>query len=142
MTNGSAYSSYYEMLREEVTAYDGENAEFIHLAPGLYRLMLALLDDNRIKKRGRQLLGIALGYLVAPYDIIPEEIKGPAGYIDDVFVCLYVLKRMRRSLDDQVLVENWEDEGDILEILDTGYPKVRNAVKDIQKDILEYIGLR
>ncbi len=141
MANGCAYRSYYEMLRQEVAAYEGKNAEFIHLTPGLYRLLLALLDDNRVGKKHRQLIGIALGYLVAPYDIIPEEIKGPAGYIDDVFVCLYVLKRIKRTLPDEVLIENWEDEGDILLIMDKGYPKVRNAVKDIRVDILEYIGL-
>ena len=36
----------------------------------------------------------ALGYFVVPFDIIPEQIYGPNGYIDDIFLCSYILKEI------------------------------------------------
>ena len=36
-------------------------------------------------------ISAAIAYYVAPDDIIPEEIYGPYGYIDDIFISVYVL---------------------------------------------------
>ena len=38
------------------------------------------------------------GYFVPPNDVISEEIYGPLGYIDDIFLCTVVLKKFKKNV--------------------------------------------
>jgi uncharacterized membrane protein YkvA (DUF1232 family) len=52
---------------------------------------------NQVGK-GKKLLyaGIGLGYILFPFDIIPDFILG-LGFIDDITVVLFILERMVKS---------------------------------------------
>ena len=49
-------------------------------------------------------------------DIIPESIYGPDGYVDDIFVCCYILKEIISEVGLFVIENLWEgaDELDLV----------------------------
>jgi len=54
----------------------------IDYAPEIFQLLSELLNDKKLNPKERLMICATLGYFVASYDILPEEIYGPHGYID------------------------------------------------------------
>lgn len=66
--------------------------------------------------RGRVCRVVA--YFVLPFDILPEEVHGGEGFVDDVYFALSILDRLREELPDHVLEDAWEGEGLLANLLD------------------------
>ena len=58
------------------------------------KLLTDILNEKVLSAEYRLKICAALGYFVAPLDVIPESITGPDGFIDDFFVCCYVLEEI------------------------------------------------
>jgi uncharacterized membrane protein YkvA (DUF1232 family) len=91
------------------------------------RLILALLRDDRIPTSQKAVLGLAVGYLALPLDLIPEAIP-IVGAIDDVAVAVLAidvfLERVPRALLDEKLAELEIDRAE----LDKDLAQVRRLV--------------
>jgi uncharacterized membrane protein YkvA (DUF1232 family) len=91
------------------------------------RLILALLRDERIPASQKAVLGLAVGYLALPIDLIPETIP-IVGALDDVAVAVLAvdifLERVPRALLDEKLAELDIDRGE----LDKDLAQVRRLV--------------
>ena len=73
--------------------------------------------------------------------MLPEEVYGVEGYIDQCYVALYVLKELQTLLPDFVFEEAWEGEGTFKEIVSM-LPVLEKEMlpENIQK-IHRYLGL-
>jgi uncharacterized membrane protein YkvA (DUF1232 family) len=95
------------MLERAVSVYEGKFSEIVHEAPAFYRLMVRLLDDPHLPKQPSQLVIAAIAYFILPSDAIPEDKYGPIGYVDDVFLCVFVADRvMKEAGSGDILTRN------------------------------------
>jgi len=138
------YEGYYEFLLEEMKKFRGDFDRYILYVADFFRLLCDILDDKRIKKEDRLKICGVLGYFVVPKDIIPEKIYGPAGYIDDIFLCTYILKDLEKKYGVNFLSDYWKGEEDFKEVLDYSFEKSYKIIKkkNLKKQLLEYVGLR
>ena len=51
-------------------------------------------------------------------DVIPETIYGPYGYIDDIYISVFVLRKVAHELGYEFLQKLWEDDEDIENIIE------------------------
>ena len=83
----------------------------------------------------------AIAYYVAPDDIISEQIYGPYGYIDDIYLSSYVLK-MVGERHGYEFIQQKSSLGDVEAIIDECEAKSLEILSDEEiKSIMDYIGL-
>ena len=113
------FKGFYETLIETIESQkDQMYWEVIKYSASFFKLLCDILVDKRTDWHTKLVINSALSYFVVPNDIIPEDEYGAIGYVDDVFVCAYVLRIIKAEFSDKVLKENWSEEGDISEIVD------------------------
>jgi uncharacterized membrane protein YkvA (DUF1232 family) len=61
-----------------------------------------VLQDSRVPKRAKWLLGLAVGYALSPIDLIPDFIP-VVGYLDDVLIVSALIWLAKRSIPGEVL---------------------------------------
>jgi uncharacterized membrane protein YkvA (DUF1232 family) len=131
---------FYDRIRSTIHRYVdgkgkvlGKTAEFLLLVPDVFILLWRLTTDSRVNGKDKVLLASAVGYFVMPFDLIPEAIVGPAGYLDDLVLGVYVLNKLVGSVDVSILREHWSGSEDVLETIQ----KVLNAADSlVGKDLV------
>jgi uncharacterized membrane protein YkvA (DUF1232 family) len=113
---------YYDRVRERIHSWlqgHGRVAEktgdFLLLVPDVFLLLWRLVNDARVNGRNKVLLGSGIVYFVFPFDLIPEALVGPIGYLDDLVFAVYILNKMLTDTDPAILREHWSGHEDILE---------------------------
>lgn len=136
------YKGYAEFLEEELARYKGDFDDFILHMPDFFRLLSNLLNED-IEKKDRRKINCVLGYFVAPADVIPEEVHGPYGYVDDIFLCCTVLEDLKEKYGIGFLESSWEHDEDLETVIEDTYEKSSEIIeeKGLKDDILEYTGL-
>jgi uncharacterized membrane protein YkvA (DUF1232 family) len=121
---------FYDRLRQRIHAYlerRGAVAErvgdYLLLVPDVFILLWRLTTDSRISGKNKVLLGTGIAYFIFPFDVIPEAILGPIGYLDDLVFAVYILNKMISDTDPEILREHWSGPGDLLDSI----RKVLNA---------------
>ena len=87
----TAFKDFYDTLIENLETYSGEYESFIDYGPSLFKTLCDLLNCEIDYSLKLPICG-AIAYYVAPDDIISEQLYGPYGYIDDIYLSSYVLK--------------------------------------------------
>jgi uncharacterized membrane protein YkvA (DUF1232 family) len=124
MSEGRA-QRFYDRVRTAVHTYVarkggatlGKTAEFLLLVPDVFILLWRLTTDGRVTGKNKVLLGSAVAYYIFPLDIIPEALVGPIGYLDDLVFGVYVLSKVLRDTDPEVLRQHWSGSSDVLETI-------------------------
>ena len=137
----SEFKDFYDTLIENLEGYEGEYAYFINCGPNLFNLLCGLLSQKEISREMRLEISAAIAYYVAPDDIIPEEIYGPYGYIDDIFVSVYVLRKVAKEFGYDFLQNLWKHETDVKEVMDDCYDNSLELLEDKVHAVLSYVGL-
>lgn len=133
--------TFDRLLEEDIAAYEGRHDDLIYQAPALYRLLTRLLDDPLLPSRLRPLVIAAVAYFILPADIIPEDIHGPYGYVDDIFLCAFVADRVLREMgSEDILINNWDGEAPIVPLLQDILAQEADLIGDHRERILWYIG--
>jgi len=70
-----------------------------------------------VQGKDKVLLGSAIAYFILPFDLMPEAIVGPIGYLDDLVLAVYVLNKLLSSTDPAVLREHWSGSDDVLQVI-------------------------
>lgn len=91
--------SFYDRLREAifkvVEKRGGKLSEgtvrALMLVPDVFILLVRLALDKEVPGSSRALIGGALAYFILPFDLLPEAILGPVGYLDDLVLATAVL---------------------------------------------------
>jgi uncharacterized membrane protein YkvA (DUF1232 family) len=129
------------LLQEEVASYEGEHAELISKAPAFLRLLMGILEDPTLPGRLRPLVMMAIAYFALPTEIIPEDLEGPHGYIDDIFLTAWVADQLRdRMGSNEILQANWDGEGLVFPLIQDILSRERELIGDRRELILWYIG--
>ena len=135
----AAFKDFYDTLVENLETYTGEYESFIDFGPQLFKLLCTLLNSDVDDSLRLPICG-AIAYYVTPEDIIPENIYGPYGYIDDLYLSSYVLKMVAER-------HGWEfvrkaSSPDIEDVILECETKSLEILNDNEiKSILHYIGL-
>lgn len=91
--------SFYDRLRERLTGaverrsghIGRTTAELLLLAPDLFILMARLSLDERVPPAARRFIVGAVVYFLTPFDLLPEAVMGPAGFVEDVVLAAALL---------------------------------------------------
>jgi uncharacterized membrane protein YkvA (DUF1232 family) len=74
--------------------------------PDCLVLLRRLLADDRVPRGRKVLLGVALGYLAVPVDLVPDFIP-VAGQLDDAVVVWLAIRAVTRGAGPDVVRELW-----------------------------------
>lgn len=113
---------FYEDIQRELEEWTediGENHEYeryILLAPDLFRLLERLSLEDDVPTEHEADIAAAMSYFMSPMDTVPEGIVGPPGYVDDIALSAYVVQRLLRSVDEDVVRQHWSGDEDIAEV--------------------------
>lgn len=136
----ATFKDFYDTLIENLETYTGEYESFIDYGPLLFKLLCNLLNTEIDYNLKLPICG-AIAYYVTPEDVIPENIYGPYGYIDDIYLSAYVL-RMVGDAHGYEFIQSASPVGDIESIIKECESKSLEILKDDEiKSIIEYIGL-
>ncbi len=108
MSEPRAFEDFHDFLYDQIKSYSGPVKEYVYYLPALFRALAGLLGCGELSQDERRLVLAALGYLAAPHDIVPEDVWGPSGWADDVFVCALVLERLAEARGIVFVEEHWE----------------------------------
>jgi uncharacterized membrane protein YkvA (DUF1232 family) len=136
------FKDFYDVLSENLESYQGEYASFIDHGPKLFQLLTEMLEESSISKELRLEISAAIAYYVVPMDIIPEQVYGPYGYIDDIYITTYVIKRIADELGYDCLKKHWKGEGNLESVIEECYEKSLEVLEDKTDIILSYVGLK
>jgi uncharacterized membrane protein YkvA (DUF1232 family) len=98
----------------------------IRRIPAYLRLLGGLLTDRRVSTFDKALVGLAVAYIVMPFDGIPDFIPF-LGEVDDVFVLVMALQRLVGRAGRAVLEDHWD--GDPDELSDGALERVVGAAR-------------
>jgi uncharacterized membrane protein YkvA (DUF1232 family) len=99
----SGLLSFYDRLREKILQYIEKRAgrpgskmtedavRALLLVPDIFILLVRLVLDKEVPGSARAMIGGAIAYFILPFDLLPEAILGPAGYLDDLVLAVAVL---------------------------------------------------
>lgn len=119
-----AHQRFYDRMRRSIDAAVGRRgaiaekaAEWLLLVPDMFVLLWRLTRDERVSRKHKLLLGGAIVYFISPFDLLPEAILGPIGYLDDLVLSAYVLNKILKDTDPAILRQHWGGQGDVLETI-------------------------
>ncbi len=135
------FEIFLEMVEDDVRYYKDEFWEIIKLAPPMFKLFVNLLRDPDVPAKSKPIINATIAYFVAPLDVIPEELYGSVGYLDDLMLCAWSLKRLEDEVGYGVLRKNWDGDRELGTVVDEVYETSREKLWEVEKDILEYVGL-
>jgi uncharacterized membrane protein YkvA (DUF1232 family) len=139
---------FYDRIRNTIQRYIdnkgaviGKTAGFLLLVPDVFILLWRLTSDSRVNGKDKVLLGSAVAYYVMPFDLLPEAILGPVGYLDDLVFGVYVLNKILGSVDASVLREHWSGSDDVLDSIQNVLNAAESLVgKDLAGRIKKMMG--
>jgi uncharacterized membrane protein YkvA (DUF1232 family) len=74
--------------------------------PDCIALVRDLLRDPRVPRRHKRLLGVLIGYLALPFDLVPDFIP-VAGHLDDALIVVLALRVVLRGSGSELVREHW-----------------------------------
>ena len=94
----------------------GRLKELWMFLPQLLKLLYALLRDPRVPPRNKAIVAVIAGYLLLPFDIIPDFIP-LIGQADDLVLVAFALDQILNRVPEDIVREHWEGDDDVLEVV-------------------------
>ena len=113
------YSIGRKILGDKLPEGVKEYKEYIFILPDIVSLIYRLLKDKRVSIKTKLIMSAAIGYVIMPTDIIPNNIPF-IGIIDDVGVAFFALNKVIKDVPLYIIVENWQGKNDLLLVLKSG----------------------
>jgi len=105
---------FYEQVRGYLTAAAPGPVELLLLLPDLAVLLFRLARDARVARSSKWIAILAVGYVLSPFELLPEIVLGPIGLIDDLIVVGVALSRMLNHVHPDIVRSHWAGQGDAL----------------------------
>lgn len=136
--------SYYQQLKESVEAYPEYHYDgFLRYLPDFYQLLCNIGSNPQSNWYAKMLVNCALSYLVLEEDLIPDK-EGAEGYLDDLYICAYVLKEIRDKVSKNIIIDNaigLEYSDDIFGVIYDVVNVTSSHLGDKAEMILDFVGL-
>lgn len=84
----------------------GQLREALRLGPDIVRLLRRLTGDRSLPRRLRVGLGVLLGYLLMPIDLVPDFIP-VIGWADDAVIAVLALRWVVRAAGPGAVTRHW-----------------------------------
>jgi len=89
-----------------VAGRGGVARDVARFIPDCIVLVTGLLRDPRVPRRHKRLLGVLIGYLALPFDLVPDFIP-VAGHVDDALVVVLALRVVLRGTGSELVRQHW-----------------------------------
>ncbi|HZF08685.1 MAG TPA: DUF1232 domain-containing protein [Thermoanaerobaculia bacterium] len=117
--------SFYDTLREKVLhtiekrggKLPGDAVRMLLLVPDVFILLVRLTLDKTVPGSTRAMIGGALAYFILPFDLLPEAILGPVGYLDDLVLAAAVLSQAFGGELEPYARKHWSGDEDLRIVL-------------------------
>jgi uncharacterized membrane protein YkvA (DUF1232 family) len=138
------YIDYWrKKLQELRDSGEDFDSTLLHF-PELVKLLCDILDTDVVDRESRVMITSALGYLLAPDDVLPEDAYGVYGYMDDMYVTCVVLSNLKQkypSIVSELWLKNNNDSFDTVLDLCTFRSEKFLDEKNLKSRVLRYCGL-
>ncbi|MDQ3783373.1 MAG: YkvA family protein [Actinomycetota bacterium] len=84
--------------------------------PQLLKLLYELLREPRVPPRNKAIVAVVAGYLLLPFDIIPDFIPF-IGQADDLVLVAFALDQILNRVPEEIVLEHWEGDDDVLQVV-------------------------
>lgn len=116
---------FYDGLRHRILAWSDRRggrlgrraSRALITVPDIFLLLVRLSLDKEVPDRSRALIGGALGYFLLPFDLMPEGLLGPAGYLDDLVLVAMVLESAFDHRLEALSQRHWSGSEDLRKLL-------------------------
>lgn len=129
-------NDFYQQLRKRIRDWEKSEdskshqyMEYILAVPDFFYVIWQLAFDDRIPKDIKFKLGGLIAYWILPFDIIPDMIFGPLGFLDDLALTAALLNSIMDDHGD-IVKEHWKKVSDE-DILKT----IQNIIADLDNVI-------
>lgn len=114
---------FYDRLRTRIEKWLGSRegkespyADFVLLVPDFFYMLFRMMEDEKVSPVAKTKVAGAVIYFILPFDLMPEFIFGPMGFLDDLSLAAYVLNEILAS-DPSLATKYWKGNGDVLEVI-------------------------
>lgn len=121
MTKTDEKTDFYKNLRRKIDRWaqskQGKRykwAKYVMIAPDLFHLLTRLSLDPEVPAHHKAKVAAALAYFIMPFDLLPELVAGPIGFVDDIALASYVINGIVNTVDPEIVRRHWAGEGDVL----------------------------
>jgi uncharacterized membrane protein YkvA (DUF1232 family) len=136
------FKDFIDSLEENLESYNGEYEDFISYCPKLFNLLCNIFSDKEISPEVRCKVSLAIAYFVVPDDTIPENVFGPYGYIDDIYISVYMLKEVIAIEGYEFLEKYWDYYENLRLVINECIEQIEKILDQEEKEeILKFIGL-
>lgn len=101
--------------------------ELLLFLPHFALLLKRLLQDPRVPRRSKLILGGTALYLFSPIDVVPDFVPG-LGQLDDLVVVLLALHSILNRVDESIVVEHWEGGSGVIQMIRHGVAAVAHLL--------------
>ncbi|MFP4323331.1 MAG: YkvA family protein, partial [Anaerolineales bacterium] len=102
-------------------------ANLLVLIPDMLALLLGLARDARVPTGLKAQIALAIAYVLAPIDLMPEAVLGVLGLADDATVMVVLISAIRRfaTIDPAILRAHWRGQQSFDELMDEAEASIR-----------------
>jgi len=127
--------AFYDKLRKKTTKTqpDLDKPESVNLwdllffLPDFLILFIRLMADKRVPTNRKVMISVAIGYIVLPFDIIPDTIP-IFGQIDDFIFAIVALDILLTDIDAGIITENWPGKPNVIDTVTLALEKIEKSV--------------
>lgn len=96
--------------------YSPKLIELLLLLPDLLVYLIKFVASEQVSIKTKTKLLAAIMYIVVPFDVLPEGLMGPLGYVDDVYLALHICISVLfdSEISKEMLRNHWP--GDVQQI--------------------------
>ena len=115
------YDRLHERMLDGTERHGGKLPEEVLkallLVPDVFILMVRLMFDRDVPRKTRALIAGVVAYFISPYDLLPEAILGPVGYLDDLVLAAAVLAQLFTGDLEPYARRHWNGPKDLAEVV-------------------------
>lgn len=96
---------------------DHEHRELLAQVPNVFSLLCKLANNDVISERSKSKLTKAITYFIHEFDLMPEAIIGPLGFLDDLVISALAIMYVMDNDSRDIVRDSWEGNEDIIALI-------------------------